>query len=403
MIAEKFCRHAGGDCGSPAYNPPMLDPLLGGLSPRQFLARHWQKRALLVRGALPGFTGFLDRDGLFALASRDDVESRLVRREGRLWRLEHGPFRPRDLRTLPPRNWTLLVQGVNLHHTAGAALLARFDFVPHARLDDLMVSYAVPGGGVGPHFDSYDVFLLQGAGRRRWQVSEQADLELDPRAPLRILRRFRPQDGWVLAPGDLLYLPPRIAHHGVAMDACTTWSVGFRAPGNRELASQFLGDLADRLDFEGLYADPGLAPARHPGRIGTDMLDATVALLARIRWTRADVEDFLGRYLSEPKADVFFDPPAERLAPAHFAAGLAHRGAVLDLRTRMLYGRRALYVNGETCRFPRGVPDALRQLADRRRLPPGRQAPALARLMHDWHGNGFLHLVAVDSMEIGIP
>lgn len=386
-----------------AYNRGMEDPLLGGLSPRRFLSRHWQKRALLVRQAIPGFTGFLDRDRLFALAARDDVESRLVQREGRRWHLEHGPFRLRDLRALPPRDWTLLVQGVNLHHPDGAALLGRFDFVPHARLDDLMVSYAAPGGGVGPHYDSYDVFLLQGAGRRRWQVGTQRDLELDPRAPLRILRRFRAEDDWVLGPGDMLYLPPGVAHHGVALDACTTWSIGFRAPANRELAAEFLMALADQVGFEGLYADPGLGPTRHPGRIGADMLDATVALLARIRWARADVEDFLGCYLSEPKPGVCFDPPRAARSPARFAASVQTRGVALDLRTRMLYGRRALYVNGETCRFPRGVPEALRELADRRRLGPGRYGPALTGLMRDWHGTGFLHLGTPDVTASATP
>lgn len=356
------------------------------------MTAHWHKRPLLVRGALPGFSGCLNRDELFALACRDDVESRLVRREARHWHLEHGPFRLRDLRTLPKRDWTLLVQGINLHHPAGAELLERFDFIPHARLDDLMASYAVPGGGVGPHFDSYDVFLLQGAGRRRWQVSEQQDLELDPRAPLRILRRFRAAASWVLDPGDMLYLPPRAAHHGVAVDACTTWSVGFRAPAHRELAAEFLSDLAERLDFEGRYADPDLAPTRHPGRIGAHMLDSTAAVLARIRWTRGDVEHFLGRYLSEPKAGVFFDAPLTALSPGRFFAALARSGAVLDRRTRLLYGGRALYVNGEICRFPRGVPEALRLLADRRRLPPGGHAPGLTGLLHEWYRSGFLHL-----------
>lgn len=380
-----------------AYNPRMSDPLLGGLSPRRFLSLHWQKRPLLVRGAIPGFTGFLDQAGLFSLAARDDVESRLVIREGRRWRLEHGPFRRRDLAGLPERNWTLLVQGVNLHHPAGAALLSRFDFIPHARLDDLMVSFAAPGGGVGPHFDSYDVFLLQGAGRRRWQVSAQPDLELDERAPLRILRRFRPEDTWVLDAGDMLYLPPRLAHHGVALDACTTWSVGFRSPAKRELASGFLGDLADRLEMEGLYEDPWLTPSRHPGLVGAAMVEATARLLAGIRWTRGDVEEFLGRHLSEPKPQVVFDPPSKPLPLQTFKALLAVHGAVLDLRTRMLYGRRCVFLNGESCHFPRGVPDLLRELADHRRLEPVRAAPALARLLHDWHGDGFIHLATAED------
>ena len=192
---------------------------LGGLSTATFLRRHWHKAPLVVRGALPGFEGPFSARALFTLAARDDVESRLVLREGTRWTLSHGPFRRSDLTSLPARDWTLLVQGVNLVHPAGEALLRRFSFLPYARLDDLMVSYAVPGGGVGPHEDSYDVFLLQGFGRRRWRFGKQADHALLPNRPLKILRRFTPAHDEVLGPGDMLYLPPHIAHDGVAIDA----------------------------------------------------------------------------------------------------------------------------------------------------------------------------------------
>ncbi|MEP7329019.1 MAG: cupin domain-containing protein, partial [Betaproteobacteria bacterium] len=197
-------------------------PLLGGHTPAAFLRRFWQKEALLVRGAIPDFAGLHTRATLFALAGRDDVEARLLVRSGRAWTLEHGPFPARLLRTLPAVDWTLLVQGVNLESDAADTLLRRFAFLPFARLDDLMVSYAAPGGGVGPHFDSYDVFLLQGFGRRRWRYGRQQDLALRPGLPVKILRRFVPQHDTVLAPGDMLYLPPAYAHDGIAVDACTT-------------------------------------------------------------------------------------------------------------------------------------------------------------------------------------
>jgi 50S ribosomal protein L16 3-hydroxylase len=374
----------------------MHSSLLAGLSPRAFLARHWQKRALLARGALPGFEGFLGRDALIRLSCRDDVESRLVLRDGRKWTVRDGPFRRREFAGLPSRNWTLLVQGVNLHVAAGAGLLAHFDFIAHARLDDLMVSYAVPGGGVGPHFDSYDVFLLQGFGRRRWQVSTQPDLDLVSGAPLRILRRFRAQDAWVLDPGDMLYLPPQCAHHGVAIDECTTYSIGFRAPALRELAGRFLEDFADRLDIEGLYADPGLKPTRAPGRICTELVRVTEDNLSKLRFRRTDVEDFLGRYLTEPKAHVFFDPPAAAMAGRAFEQALARDGIMLDLKSLMLYGPGAVYLNGECTRFPRGVPEALRALADRRHLAPTRVPPPVAGMLREWHGSGFLHLSRFD-------
>lgn len=374
----------------------MRSSLLAGLGPRAFLSGHWQKRALLARGAIPGFDGFLSRDELIRLACRDDVESRLVLRAGRQWTVRHGPFRRREFAALPARNWTLLVQGINLHVAAGAELLARFSFIPHARLDDLMVSYAVPGGGVGPHFDSYDVFLLQGFGRRRWQVSKQRDLDLVAGAPLKILRRFRAEDEWILDPGDMLYLPPQYAHHGVAVDECTTYSIGFRAPALRELTAGFLEDFADRLDIGGRYADPDLQPTRTPGRIGPDLVRATEASLSRLRFRRADVEDFLGRYLTEPKAQVYFDPPAVPLPGRDFERALARDGIALDLKSLMLYGPGAVYLNGECTRFPRGVPEALRTLADRRLLPPSRVPPPVASVLRDWHANGFLHFSRVD-------
>jgi len=366
------------------------------MSPRAFLSRHWQKGALLARAAMPGFGGFLGRDDLIRLACRDDVESRLVLREGRRWTTRTGPFRRGEFARLPARNWTLLVQGVNLHIEAGAQLLTQFDFLPYARLDDLMVSYAAPGGGVGPHFDSYDVFLLQGFGRRRWQVSRQRDLELVTGTPLKILRRFKTETEWVLDPGDMLYLPPRYAHKGVAVEACTTYSIGFRAPALKELAARFLEDFAERIDLAGLYADPHLKPTPTPGRIGRDLVRVTEDTLARLRFKRADVEDFLGRYLTEPKATVFFDPPQAALAPRAFESAIALSGAVLDLKTLMLYGNGAVYLNGECTRYPRGVPATLGMLADRRRLPPARLPPPVAGVLREWHANGFLHLPDID-------
>ena len=220
---------------------PQHDAPLGGRTAADFLRRHWQRRALRVDAAIPGFRGVLSRGELFRLAGRDDVESRVVLREGRTWTLEHGPFRPSQLKRLPATRWTLLVQAsICIHRPAAEHLLRRFAFVPYARLDDLMVSYAAPGGGVGPHFDSYDVFLLQAEGRRRWRIGRQRDLALRPDLPLKILARFRPATEMVLGPGDMLYLPPHFSHDGIALDACMTYSIGFRAPATQEIATAFL-------------------------------------------------------------------------------------------------------------------------------------------------------------------
>ncbi len=367
-----------------------LKRLLGGLAPATFLAEHWQKKPLLVRQALPGFGDWLDRDGLSALACRDDAESRLVRlRRGR-WQLEHGPFAREDLDALPARGWSLLVSGVNHLLPEGDRMLHAFDFVPHARLDDLMVSFAPDGGGVGPHFDSYDVFLIQGLGSRRWEISGQRDLTLVEGAPLRILRDFRGEQSWILEPGDLLYLPPRFAHNGIALGDCMTWSVGFRAPKAQEIVGEFLNHLQDTLDIEGMYADPGLRPPRHPARLPEGLVDWASEVVRSLRWGRGDIVDFLGRYLSEPKAHVFFDPPPRPLSPAAFARRVAVSGVVLDARSRCLFSARTFFMNGERVEAAPALLPALRQLADRRRLPAGEYAGSLLELLHAWYAAGYL-------------
>lgn len=345
-----------------------------------------------MRAAIPNFSGFLDRAEIFNLASNQEVESRLILRQGSRWDMRFGPFSKSALQRLPHRDWTLLIQGVNLHHRAGAQLLSQFDFIPHARLDDLMVSYAAPGGGVGPHVDSYDVFLLQGFGRRRWQISRQKDLSLRPNLPLKILRRFVPQDEWDLEPGDMLYLPPMYAHNGVALEACTTYSIGFRSPSWHELGVRFFEDVAERQQLTGRYADPALRPTRHPGLLPPPMISAAYEALSKARWRSREVGDFLGRYLTEPKQHVMFNPPRDNLSLSRFRGALERAGAQLALKSLMLYSREAVFINGEAVRFPRGVPVPMRVLADQRILPPMRLIPPLVSLLKDWHDSGFLHL-----------
>jgi 50S ribosomal protein L16 3-hydroxylase len=367
--------------------------LLGGRSVASFLARIWHKEALLVRGAAPGFAGLFTADELMRLAQRDDVESRLVVRDGTRWSLAHGPFRRADFRALPERNWTLLIQGLNLHSPTADVLLRRFAFLPYARLDDLMVSYAVPGGGVGPHFDSYDVFLLQGFGRRRWRFGRQDDLALRPRLPVKILRHFTPEHDAVLAPGDMLYLPPQYAHDGTAVDTCTTYSVGFRAPAATDIATAFLDFLRDEIDLPGRYADPDLVPSRAPARIAPAMQRRCAKMLDAIHWDRRTVARFLGGWLSEPKPSVFFDPPATVPPRTAFLRRARRDGVRLDLRTQLLYDDARLYVNGAAVPWPAAGADALRRLANERTLGAKACATlpdAAAALLHDWYRDGFL-------------
>jgi len=341
--------------------------LLGGLTPREFLRRHWQKRPLYVRGAVPRFTGVLDEPQLFTLARRDDVEARIVQRKGRRWQTVHGPFAEVVAKR---RDWTLLVSGVNLHNGSADALLRRFSFIPQARLDDVMVSYATPGGGVGPHVDSYDVFLLQGAGRRRWTVWD----------PKRTLYRY------ICGPGDLLYLPPGWRHDGVALDACFTYSIGFRAPRGAELAAAFLDWLHERGLPDAIYRDPGLKPARRGAAVPGRMVSFADSLLKNIRWSKNDTARFLGEYLTEPKPHVVFRTSARR-------GTLAGAQLRLDPKTQLLYSGRRFFINGESFVTSKSAAPRLRELAERRRVRAERLAGApLAGLISDWLRAGYAHL-----------
>ncbi len=377
----------------------MQTTVLGGLTAAQFMRRHWQKKLRLIRQAFPAFEGIVSRRSLFALATRDDVESRVVLREGSAraprWSLRQGPFRAADLRALPPSGWTLLVQGVDLHVDAASALLRRFDFIPFARRDDLMISYAVPGGGVGPHFDSYDVFLLQGPGRRRWRTSAQRDLALRPRLPLKILSNFRAQNDWVLEPGDMLYLPPDVAHDGVAVTECMTYSIGFRAPAAREVVDEFLHFLAGALVVpDARYADPDLRATAAPACIDDRLQRRIGAMLKSIRWDGALVARFAGCLLSEPKPNVFFDAPEPPLQRAEFARRItrAGGGVSLDRRARLLYDSTHVYLNGSIM-APLAGHSPLATLADRRRLPASTAlSHATIDLLFDAYLSGAVHV-----------
>lgn len=368
-------------------------PLLGGLTPAAFMKRIWHKKPLLVRQALPGFTPLLSRADLFALAAREDVESRLVsarRERGRdHWTLRRGPFARRSLPGLQLPRWTLLVQGVDLHSDAVHALMQQFRFVPDARLDDVMISYASDGGGVGPHYDNYDVFLLQASGRRRWRIGRQSDLDLLPDMPVKVLANFEPEQEFVLEPGDMLYLPPHYAHDGVAEGGdCMTYSIGFRSPKAGELAQELLQHLADdavQAVGENFYRDPRqeavVDPAALPAALDQFAADA-------VRRALADPEALrraLGETLTEPKPQVWFEP-GQALQPG--------QGVVLDRRTRMLFDARHVYINGEGLRAGGRDATLMRRLANQRHLDAAdvaRLSDEAFELLAVWCEDGWAH------------
>lgn len=376
-----------------AMNVKQALPLLGGLSPEVFMKRHWHKKPLLVRQAIPGFKALLSRGELFELAAQEDVESRLVtlqRTRGREhWSLQRGPFARRTLPALKTPEWTLLVQGVDLHSDAVHELMNRFRFVPDARLDDLMISYASEGGGVGPHFDNYDVFLLQAHGQRRWRIGRQQDLSLKPDMPVKILANFQPEQEFVLEPGDMLYLPPHYAHDGVAVGGeCMTYSIGFRSPKAGELAQELLQRLAeDAVESVGedYYRDPRQhavsTPAAMPVALGRFAQQAVrQALQDPLALQRA-----LGEAMSEPKPHVWFEP-GQRLR--------ARAGVVLDRRTRMLYDDLHIFINGESYRASGRDATLMRRLADERRLSAtevARASAAARELLAAWCEDGWAH------------
>ena len=372
-------------------------PLLGGLAPQRFMRRHWQKQPLLVRQAIPGLSPPLDRARLFALAQSDEVESRLLVRSGAEWRLRHGPIPRRALPPLSRPGWTLLLQGADLHVDAARALLDRFRFVPDARLDDLMISYASDGGGVGPHVDSYDVFLLQASGRRRWQLARRYDPSVRPGLPLAILRHFEAEQEWVLEPGDMLYLPPGWAHDGVAIGGdCVTCSIGMRAPRREALAREVLQRALDETEAperDALYRDPGQGATREPGRIPSALGAFANIAIARMAGDARAMACALGEVLSEPKPNVRFDPsPVLELG----------QGVRPDRRSRMLYDDERIYLNGESYLAAGRDARTMRTLADRRELGAAeivRSSAAARTLLDAWMQAGWMHAICEDKQR----
>jgi 50S ribosomal protein L16 3-hydroxylase len=396
-------------------NQPLA--LLAGLSPAQFMRRHWQKKPLLVRQAIPGFVPFLSRPALFKLAAQEQVESRVIVQHDKGWTLKHGPVPPKTLPPLSKPGWTLLVQGVDLHEPAGHELLQQFRFVPDARLDDLMISFATPGGGVGPHFDSYDVFLLQASGRRRWKIGRQKDFTLQEGVPLKILQNFEPEEEFVLEAGDMLYLPPRYAHDGIAeagpgpdgkTSDCMTYSIGFRSPGQAELAAEMLHRLAEFSEEAPPADEAELRAVRSPRlyRDPTQPATATPAALPEclVSFARQALQEALkdplalacalGEYMTEPKASVFFDEPSQDWDGEAAKAG--ESAVALDARSRMMYDSDHVFINGESYRAKGADAVLMQRLADQRHLAAGdlrKASKSAIALLGDWHEAGWLQQV----------
>ena len=439
--------------------PPNLPlQLLGNITPAEFMSKYWQKKPLLIRGAIAGFKPFLSRDELFAMAEQEDVESRLIvetltkptskpaakstsksskktnPQSMAKWTMTNGPIYPDVLPALKTPNWTLLVQGVDLHNQAAYELKNQFRFAPDARLDDLMISFATDGGGVGPHFDSYDVFLLQAEGKRRWKIGKQKDLTLQKNVPLKILANFAPEQEFVLEAGDMLYLPPMYAHEGVAVGECMTYSIGFRAPAELELARELLQRFADDTledeedeeaedeengqeddEFEdensaladeyianeaiksiakNLYKDPKQVAVEAPALIPAALLDFAKQAVEKALSDPDALARNLGEYLTEPKANVWFDEPE----PDSDEDIILTRQNRVDLhpRSQMLFDARHIFLNGESWRAAGADAKLMQKLANQRFLEPkdlmksNMASDGAMALLQEWADAGWL-------------
>ncbi len=359
-----------------------------------FMRTVWQRKPCVIGAAFAADFAPITPADLLRLARREDVESRLVTRFKDVWQLKHGPLTAKQFPTRQRRDWTVLVQGLDGIDPHIHELMSRFRFISDARLDDVMASYAVPGGGVGPHIDSYDVFLLQAQGQRRWRISRQRDTALVEGAPLRLLAHFEPTQEWILNPGDMLYLPPGVAHDGVALDECITLSIGFRTPTWSQLAEPWFDQVAAQLDCAAPYRDVSTQPTRTPARLPEPLIDRTLQTLLRTRPTRADAEQALLMHLTEPKPQVVFEPVERPLSLNAFTRKLATSGVTADPRTRMLYSGKHLAINGELFCVQSKAMAPLQHLANERSM--GKLAAALpARTMEvlfEAYRSGWLHL-----------
>jgi 50S ribosomal protein L16 3-hydroxylase len=337
-----------------------------------FLARHWQREPLLIRGAIADFQPPLDADELAGLAMEDGVESRIIDYVNAHWHLEHGPFDEDAFRRSTP--WTLLVQAVDHHVPEVARLRQLVDFLPQWRMDDVMVSYASDGGSVGPHYDNYDVFLLQGQGQRRWQVGQRCneDTPLLAHTGLRILADFQPQAEYLLGPGDILYLPPGVAHWGIAEGECTTFSLGFRAPRLQELVSRHCDALLEALPSGQFYGDAGLQAARLPGEIRAEDLQRVSAQLLTALHTDVG-HRWLGELVTEPRYDPFPDDDELAEAMAELRDGRCEVGLAAASRLAWIDGddRILVFANGESREFPAALRPLLLDLLSGQRIAAG--------------------------------
>ncbi|MEI7757417.1 MAG: cupin domain-containing protein [Bacteroidota bacterium] len=344
--------------------------ILGKTSINDFLKNYWQKKPLLIKNAIANFESPITESDLFTIAQNEEAVSRLIEYKQDIWQVKYGPFKKSDLPKKTNIPWTILVQNINHYLPFAESFLNLFKFIPYARLDDLMISYATKKGSVGPHFDSYDVFLFQAQGIREWKISDQKKFTLDKKSSIKIITNFKSKNSWVLKPGDMLYLPPNIGHWGISQsDDCLTYSIGFRAPATFEIQSKFLDFIQDHLiaNENEIYKDPNLAPQKNPAEISSNMTKAMRNIVDRLRWDKSSINHFIGQLLSEPIESSIFET-RKPLSLKAFEKRIVNKTLKLNSKTRMLFIKNNFYVNGEFLKIDKKYTLFLKQLANDREI-----------------------------------
>jgi len=344
--------------------------ILGKTSINDFLKNYWQKKPLLIKNAIANFESPITESDLFTIAQNEEAVSRLIEYKQDIWQVKYGPFKKSDLPKKTNIPWTILVQNINHYLPFAESFLNLFKFIPYARLDDLMISYATKKGSVGPHFDSYDVFLFQAQGIREWKISDQKKFTLDKKSSIKIITNFKSKNSWVLKPGDMLYLPPNIGHWGISQsDDCLTYSIGFRAPATFEIQSKFLDFIQDHLiaNENEIYKDPNLAPQKNPAEISSNMTKAMRNIVDRLRWDKSSINHFIGQLLSEPIESSVFET-RKPLNLKAFEKRIVNKTLKLNSKTRMLFIKNNFYVNGEFLKIDKKYTLFLKQLANDREI-----------------------------------
>jgi len=286
-----------------------MSSIFHDISTEDFLKNYWQKKPLLIRQGLPNFQSPITKEELGGLSCEEDIESRIIIEKGgeSPWQLLHGPFDEKVFSTLPSSHWTLLVQGVDHWSPEVNQLLKPFDFIPNWRLDDIMMSYATTGGNVGAHYDLYDVFLIQAEGKRKWSIGQTCteETKLTQHTSLKVLETFNEEQSWILEPGDILYLPPQVAHHGIACDDdCITISVGHRAPSHKEVIHHYNDFISENLSDFKRYQDPELLQQKHSGEITFESLSKVKEIIDSVIKDKDSINHWFGCYVTEPKYTI---------------------------------------------------------------------------------------------------